>query len=175
MLTLLKAARKVGTVHILTQADMLWVNQSMTSLKVGGIDIQEVFRDLEIKFHYADLEKAKETRLPSGVDVLTMAKMIPMQKILKARFGDDTKSVWNVLSIGDRPTELLALKELCKDHAKKVWRRPICKTVKLKEEPMLEDLSETCELLTKHIARLAASESDFEITQALLATVSVDG
>jgi len=174
MVELLRASRKVATVDILTQADSQWVSQSFQYLCISGIDIEEVLKELGITVYYSDLEEAKETPRGAGVDVLTMGKMIPMARILKFRFGDSPNTHWNALSIGDKSTELLALRELCKEHAKKVWRRPICKTLKLPEQPLLEDLVENFKSMILHLPLVVANESDLELTASILEQLPIE-
>mmetsp|Transcript_49040 Transcript_49040/g.90823 ORF Transcript_49040/g.90823 Transcript_49040/m.90823 type:complete len:142 (-) Transcript_49040:154-579(-) len=128
------------------------------------MDIEAVLNDLDIRFHYSDVEQASQTpaKQKGSLDVFTLAKKNSMVKILHAHFGDSPKANWNTLSIGDRYIELDALREVCKERQRRTWRRPICKTVKLPEEPQLEDLLRTLHTLAPQLQPLVAKEKDLD-------------
>jgi len=160
---ILRSACEVAYVDILTQADPTWVAKSLDYLNLSGINIEGILKDLKISIHHTDFEEARE-RVNTQLDLPTAAKMISMCRILKARFGDSPTAQWNALSIGDRPTELRALKEACREQARRVWRRPICKTLKLPEEPMLDELGHNLKTLTPQLTSLVDRITDVEIT-----------
>jgi len=160
----LRTACNIAHVDILTQSNVHWVKQSLEYLRLSGMDIEAVLNDLDIRFHYSDVEQASQTpaKQKGSLDVFTLAKKNSMVKILHAHFGDSPKANWNTLSIGDRYIELDALREVCKERQRRTWRRPICKTVKLPEEPQLEDLLRTLHTLAPQLQPLVAKEKDLD-------------
>lgn len=162
----LRTACQIAHVDILTQSNVYWVRQSLEYLRLSGVDVEAVLKDLNITFHYADIETAAKApaKQKGGLDISTFAKKVSITKILNTRFGDSPKTIWNAMSIGDRNIELDALREVCKERQRRTWRRPICKTVKLPENPELEDLVKTLQVLTSHLHPLVEQEKNLDIT-----------
>lgn len=164
MKAMLEAARAAGLVGIVTLAQRPWVLNSAAKY-LPGIDFEEVLQELQIPVIYAReclkphivQQAAKE----EGICLWTMAKQAAMKKVLKKLYG---KAPWcNVLSVGDSVIERDAITEVMWGHENGSGMSPSCKTVKLMEEPSVEQLQAQLMLLSMWISRLAHQASDFDI------------
>eukprot|EP00930_Biecheleria_cincta_P099814 TRINITY_DN91429_c0_g1_i1.p1 TRINITY_DN91429_c0_g1~~TRINITY_DN91429_c0_g1_i1.p1 ORF type:complete len:709 (-),score=177.19 TRINITY_DN91429_c0_g1_i1:51-2177(-) len=158
----LRAAKALGSVDIVTLANPQWLDQTCKWLQCGGMDLKKVFDELQIQVHYAQIPRPET--IPAGADVAVHAKKVCMIKIMDKYYGTNMQAHIHAMSIGDQDAEATALKEVLKDRQKKAWRRPLCKVVRLPEEPMLEDLGKSVQLLAKHLPSLVSRQDDFDIT-----------
>lgn len=159
---LLRAAREVARVAIVTLATPEWVAASVRRL-FPGVDIESVFVELGIPIYYAVV--AKGPRRDSS-DPRIAAKKKAMVRSLQYFYGYAPMGGprWNVLSIGDSAVEQAALKELLKDNS----RSPLCKTVKLAGEPTLQQMTSQLESLLPQLRRMVAMDKDFDRTGSAL-------
>jgi hypothetical protein len=150
----LRAARSVGHVSIVTMGTEPWfMHSGMTFFP--GVDIAALLHELGITTYYATLPD----RVPEGVDVKVAAKRTVMAESLIKHFGIGVVR-WNVLSVGDQPEERDALKLCCRDCPHRWRRKPICKTLTVPAEPMLEDMVDCLRRLSSGISRLVLHEKD---------------
>lgn len=158
----LRAAKALGTVDIVTLANPQWLEQSCKWLQCKGVDLRKLFDELQIQVHYAQIPRLET--VPAGTDVAVYAKKVCMTKIMDKYYGTNMQAHIHAMSIGDQDAEATALKEVLKDRQKKAWRRPVCKVLRLPEEPMLEDLGKSVQQVTKNLPSLVNRQDDFDTT-----------
>jgi len=159
---LLRTASAIGRVGIVTLSQRPWVLSSAKRYMLD-VDFAQLFKELTIPIIYARecIKRPMITRaeVEEGVNVLTVAKQAAMAKALKKLYG---KAAWrNIISIGDSIVERDAIKEL-------LWSleqesTPRCKTVKLMEEPSIEQLGAELVLLQTWMQSMVKHEDDFDI------------
>jgi hypothetical protein len=134
------------------------------------MELEEVLQELDIPVIYARectrRPMMKRAQKEEGVNALTIAKQAAMLKALKTLYG---KNPWrNVISIGDSIEERDAITEVlwthAERHAKGLEKLPHCKTVKLMEEPSVEELGAELQLLSMWLRPMAAHCEDFALT-----------
>lgn len=163
---LLRSASAVGRVSIVTLSQRPWVVNSAKRF-LPGLHLEELLKELRIPIVYAR-ESIKRpmvclAEVEEGVNVFSVAKQRAMAKALKKLYG---KAPWrNIISIGDSRIERDAIKEL-------IWgvelpesniRPPCCKTVKLMEEPSLEQLGAELGLLRSWLRTMVSYSEDFDV------------
>jgi len=162
---LLYTAREIGRVGIVTLSQRPWV-LSCALRYLPGIDFEQILRELQIPVIYAR-ECVKRSMLATadveeGVNILTLAKQAAMKKALKKLYGKD--GVWhNIISIGDSVVERDAIKELLWSQEEESVKPLLCKTVKLMEEPSVEQLGAEMMLLSMWLRAMASHNEDFDI------------
>eukprot|EP00747_Dinoflagellata_sp_TGD_P179254 gnl/TRDRNA2_/TRDRNA2_29779_c0_seq1.p1 gnl/TRDRNA2_/TRDRNA2_29779_c0~~gnl/TRDRNA2_/TRDRNA2_29779_c0_seq1.p1 ORF type:complete len:393 (+),score=103.44 gnl/TRDRNA2_/TRDRNA2_29779_c0_seq1:167-1345(+) len=167
MVSLLHAARAIGRVGIVTLSRRPWVNTSAEQYLLG-VDFSALLEELEIPVIYAR-ETVKrsmfnQAQMEEGVDPFTVVKQAAMAKVLKKLYG---KNPWkNIISIGDSCIERDAIKEVLWNHepADGSGHQARCKTVKLMEEPSVEQLSAELLILQTWLRQMAKQTEDFDIT-----------
>lgn len=157
---LLRTARSIGRVGIVTLAARPWVFDSAEKYLLG-INFPQLLDDLQIPVIYArDCVRSRSARYllkEDGVSVPTIAKQAAMLKALKKLHG--RKSGWkNIISIGDSVVERDAIKDL-------LWgltESPLCKTVKMAEDPNLDQMAAQQTVLRSWLAQMALHPEDFD-------------
>lgn len=158
----LRAARAIGHVSIVTLSKNSWVTKSAERY-LPGVDFPALFTELDITVHYAQDE---EKICPGYIaaENWTGLKKSSMQGCVeswKAKGVLAVASRASVISIGDSDAEQKALKALLSSPA---HGRPLCKTVKFMDEPTLNDLREELEEMPALLERLALGKKDFDLT-----------
>lgn len=158
----LRAARAVGHVSIVTMSKNSWVTKSAERY-LPGVDFPALFVELDITVHYAQDE---EKNCPGSIaaEDWTGLKKSSMQgcvELWKTKGALAAGSRASVVSIGDSDAEQKALKALLTPQA---CGRPLCKTVKFMDEPTLSDLKEELEEMPALFERLALGKKDFDLT-----------
>eukprot|EP00404_Azadinium_spinosum_P042756 CAMPEP_0180834944 /NCGR_PEP_ID=MMETSP1038_2-20121128/78118_1 /TAXON_ID=632150 /ORGANISM="Azadinium spinosum, Strain 3D9" /LENGTH=420 /DNA_ID=CAMNT_0022878195 /DNA_START=232 /DNA_END=1492 /DNA_ORIENTATION=+ len=130
-----------------------------------SIDLEAFLTELQIPIMYARecIRKpfVSMAQVEEGVNVLTIAKQAAMQKALKKLYG---KREWkNVISIGDSIVERDAITEVLWSHGAHLANPPCCKTVKLMEEPSVEQLGAELTLLGMWLRSMASFNGDFDV------------
>lgn len=161
---LLCAAKAVGRVGIVTLSQRPWVVSS-ASRYLPGADFETTLQELEIPVVYARecirRPMISKADVEEGVNLFTIAKQAAMLKALKKLYG---RNPWkNVLSIGDSIVERDAVTEVLWGHDQGADRVPCCKTVKLMEEPSVEQLGAQLVLLSMWLRSMAAHGEDFDV------------
>lgn len=164
LLAFLQEARSCGLVGIVTLSQRPWVINS-ASKYLPWLDLGRVLDDLQIPVVYAR-ESLNQHMLSEegGVNIWTLAKTLAMKKILKRLYG---RSPWvNVLSVGDSVTERDALTNLLWEQAEK----SCCKTIKLLNDPTLEQLESQLAIIQNHLPNLARQDEDihFDLDESCL-------
>jgi hypothetical protein len=165
---LLRTARAVGRVGIVTLSQRPWVLFSAKRFLIG-MDIGKLLKELQIPIVYAR-EGVRRSMVclaesEEGIDVFAIAKQRAMAKALTKLYGRDLSAWRNVISIGDSCVEKDAMKELLWsiDLPESSIGPPACKTVKLMEEPSLQQLGAELLLLKMWLPRMATHVEDFDI------------
>mmetsp|Transcript_82738 Transcript_82738/g.184644 ORF Transcript_82738/g.184644 Transcript_82738/m.184644 type:complete len:366 (+) Transcript_82738:184-1281(+) len=167
----LRQARSVAHVAIVTLASRPWVFESAERY-LPGLDFPGLLQELEIPVYYAPehhrplFQGQGDDNSAGAVDVGVACKCNAMTEFLHQVCGDGHARA-NVLSIGDSNTEREAAKEALR--AREVAgcpERPLCKTVKLKSDPSLKQVSDELHHLVTDglLLRLANFDKGFDIT-----------
>mmetsp|Transcript_56568 Transcript_56568/g.127167 ORF Transcript_56568/g.127167 Transcript_56568/m.127167 type:complete len:412 (+) Transcript_56568:144-1379(+) len=159
----LACARSVGEVAIVTLSTRPWVLASAETY-LPNFDFPALLEALNIPVYYAFEFLSKENKLRAqreeGLDVLTEYKRHAMSRCLR-RFYQGKTVRPHVISIGDSTAEQNAVKDV-------LWAwdglvaPPLCKTVKLINEPTIDQLGAELELLSAWLPRMAAFYKDFD-------------
>jgi len=155
--SLLRVARSLGRVHIVTLGSQPWFEHS--AVFFAGLDVPALLRELDIEVFFAVVP----SRIPEGMSVKLAAKRLVMAEAIVKTYGVGLAR-WDVLSVGDQPEEADALKLCCQDCPHRSRRRPLCKTLTLPVEPSLEDLSANLVRLSQELPRLVAHDRDADWT-----------
>lgn len=108
---LLKAARKVARVAIVTLATRDWVRQAAHDyLSTEHFDFEQFLSDLDIPV-YSARENLAKTGQPNKASTQVRAKKDAMTEYLKHFMQTTGRSASNIISIGDSFVELKAVKE----------------------------------------------------------------
>jgi len=156
--SLLRAAREVACVAIVTLAQRPWVNTSAASY-LPGLCIEDLCKELDITVYYATEHVPVEASYIEAeeMDINIVAKWRAMSKFVKriTKHGD---KVSHAVSIGDSNTEAEALKEI-------MWsklHRSNSTTVRLLQNPSLEELTDELKFLLEACPHLVCGEGDAE-------------
>jgi len=110
-----------------------------------------------------------EAQAVEGVNPHVVCKRHAMSRFLRRQHRGAGRSATrtNVISIGDSPAERDAVKEILWAHpassaGSSGLRPPLCKTVKLMDEPSLECLGAELQVLTGWLRCLAEHGDDFD-------------
>jgi len=164
----LRTARSVARVGIVTLSLRPWVLSS-ASRYLPDLHLDRLLEELGIPIIYAQellrtSVKAKaEIMFQDGVNLMTIAKRAAMVKLLRKLYGKS--SPWkNVISIGDSVVERDAIIDaLWSQSHHESAAAPCCKTVKLVEEPTIDNLSAELVLLGMWLQSMAAFGQDFDV------------
>jgi len=170
----LTAARAIGEVAIITLACSPWVTTS-AEWYLPGLDIDRLLSELDIPVYYAfeHVSQRKlrlaEAQVEEGVNPYVVCKSHAMSRFLRRgrRGRGGAARVSNVISVGDSPAERDAVKEVLWAHpaasaGPAALPPPLCKTVKLMDEPSLECLGAELQLLAGWLRCLAEHGDDFD-------------
>eukprot|EP00448_Togula_jolla_P006413 CAMPEP_0170598596 /NCGR_PEP_ID=MMETSP0224-20130122/16335_1 /TAXON_ID=285029 /ORGANISM="Togula jolla, Strain CCCM 725" /LENGTH=446 /DNA_ID=CAMNT_0010923165 /DNA_START=1 /DNA_END=1342 /DNA_ORIENTATION=- len=155
--SILREAASLGHVAIVTLASVQWFDISAKAF-FPGLDIQALLEELNISVHFGERTRK---RTSCRIDARTIAKTNAMLTVLTA--SNYPVSKWNVLSIGDSVTERTALKRcFAKSRGRFSFSSQLCKTVKLKAYPTIQELSYELLSLEKHLERLIKCDKGFD-------------
>lgn len=173
--TTLRAARALGRVAIVTLSRRGWVHDSAARF-LPGLDLQELLDELHIPIYYAaEHVRSSVARLAQsgeglvqmfreGVDVLAACKRGAVEQCLRDVCGRRKRLQLNVMSVGDSQVERNAVKDAL--WSPKMAHLPagehLCKTVKLLEDPTLQQLGDQLRLLEEWLPNMAARGEDFD-------------
>jgi len=159
---ILRTARSVARVGVVTLAKREWLNASFKRL-FPDLDVEALFEELGIQVYCAVLNRSARNSSPTQAPIL--AKKKAMSKCLQNLYRSRSSQLrWNVTSVGDSSIEQHALKELLKENS----RGTVCKTVKFAADPTLQQLTCQLETLTPHIPRIVSYPKDFDWTSTTL-------
>jgi len=168
VLTALQTAAQIAAVGIVTLSKRPWVTSSAKRY-LPGLDFESVCRDLQIPIFYARENMTSSVvnmvRCEEGVDLFRVLKCSAIEKCIRKLYARNQNSCWkNVISIGDSEVERDALKQVLWGYLPPGDREPpLCKTVKLMDEPSVEQLSGELQLITMWIHAMLRYEEDFDI------------
>ncbi|CAJ1361842.1 unnamed protein product [Effrenium voratum] len=165
---LLRCARSCGHVGIVTLAQKPWVLNSAAKY-LPGLDLPGLLEELHIPVIYAR-ECLKRYVIQEGMQdgacLWTLAKQAGMRKVLRFLYGRD-RPWMNVLSIGDSTVERTAIMELMwsSQHEEDAsGRLPCCKTIKLMDDPSVEQLHTQLIMLSMWMVQLSQHGQDFDFS-----------
>lgn len=161
----LRAARAVGYVSIVTLSKNNWVIRS-AKMYLPCLDMKSLIQELGITVYYAQDDEISCPGSLASEDWSTL-KQCCMDRCLR-----DWRSVEgalaaskgapkpSVVSIGDSIAEKEALKAVMGAQGSD---RPLCKTVKLMDEPPLDKLSHQLQELVMWLDRMVLGKNDFDL------------
>lgn len=160
VVNVLRAAREVARVAIVTLGSRDWVRNSARRL-FPNLDLETVFKELGIYVWYAGVGKRRNKH----EDPRIAAKKKAMLACLNSMYVHLAGVQWNVTSIGDSMIEIHALRQLQKEMGK---RAPCCKTVKLAGAPTLAQLDIQLEALSPKLPHIVKRQKDLDCTGSML-------
>jgi len=165
--TVLRAARAVACVSIVTLSKRPWVMQSAERWLLG-LDFPALVHELGISIYYANEHTGRPDVPPSCLaQDYTAWKRNAMAKCLTDWYATGVlgKARLNVTSIGDGLFEQQALKDLLKAWGQTglLAQAPLCKTLKLMDHPTLSQLSDELLRLTPGLQCMAHQEKPFDL------------
>jgi len=179
------AASQLGKVCCVTLAKRPWVDRTIQAFLPR---LAEAWNEIGIETHYASEEKVETRCMSPGswdvskqmrandeesqlaqLEVFSKKKQHSMSKALKKYYGGRRHSWKNVLSFGDGPYERRALQDIGFEHQNPVSSRtgevkPLkVKTVKLMEDPDVEQICHTLQLLQAWLPKMVFWDTDFDM------------
>jgi len=163
----LRAARAVACVSIVTLAKRPWVMQSAERYLIG-LDFPALVRELDITIYYANEHTGRPDVPPACLaQDYTAWKRNAMAKCLTDWYATGIlgKARLNVTSIGDSVIEQQALKDLLKAWGQTglLAQAPLCKTLKLMDHPILSQLSDELQRLAPGLECMALRDNPFDL------------
>jgi len=172
----LRAASGLGHVEIVSMACEGWIEDTVERLLPG---IKGVLEELNISISLArtGLDNARRRReaFADGRDPshflkrTTMAKVIrSFYRAVRSRRSDRHKGrSWkNVLSVGDSNVERFALQDVVMQHVQRDrfgrWKECRCKTLKLKSEPTVVELTQQLRRLSQQLPAFVGHDGDLD-------------
>jgi hypothetical protein len=164
--TVLKAACSLGRVAIVTLAKPGWVDISIQNFLPGVAEILEEY-GIEVIYARECLKKFQiRTAALDEMDVFMLMKSAAMRQCIR-RLYSSGRSWKNIMSIGDSETERDALSEVTFLHTqvdrKGAEKKCRCKTLKLPEDPDLQQLTAELEVLATWIQPLVLHDGDLAV------------
>lgn len=169
----LRAARSVAHVSIVTLSKRGWVPKS-AGLYLPGLDIQALLRELDVTVYYAQ-EDSDNCPGALAAEDWTSLKRSAMARCLddwlaagvfrKCNLDGTSPDFVSVVSVGDSVAEQQAAMSLTGSAAGVVPdKQLLCKTLKLMDQPTLEQLGEELLLLPALLRTVAACDTDVDLT-----------
>jgi len=163
----LRAARSVSCVSIVTLSKRPWVMQSAERWLLG-LDFPALVRELDITIYYANEHTGRPDVPPACLaQDYTAWKRNAMAKCLTDWYATGVlgKARLNVTSIGDGLFEQQALKDLLKAWGQTglLAQSPLCKTLKLRDHPTLSQLSDQLQRLSPGLQCMAHQDKPFDL------------
>jgi len=163
----LRAARSVACVSIVTLSKRPWVMQSAERWLLG-LDFPALVRELDITVYYANEHTGRPDVPPACLaQDYTAWKRNAMAKCLTDWYATGVlgKARLNVTSIGDGLFEQQALKDLLKAWGQTglLAQSPLCKTLKLMDHPTLSQLSDQLQRLCPGLGCMAHQDNPFDL------------
>lgn len=157
--SLLRKARSVARVAIVTLAQRPWAEQS-ARIYLPGLNFDDLIAELDIPLYYArECVRKQEVRLDEeGVNMFVIAKRNAMVKCLSKMRKKVGVEQTNIVAIGDSIVEHEAIKEV-------VWSwegHHLCKSVLLLDKPPVEILRNEIQVLCSGIEKMVAYTDDFD-------------
>lgn len=176
MLELLQTAKQHSHVVILTNASAGWVHDAVRNFMPNPELLHEI-NNTQIVYareEFARIVPDDEffARMVDDDTPYPMSwKKVAMDRTIREFYGQE-HSWKNIVSIGDSPLDRWALDDVVLAHSNPVSRRtgvnrPLrCKTVKVIENPSIQQVQVQVMLLTRYIDGLVASDGSFEFDVA---------
>lgn len=166
----LRAARSFGSVDIVTLANRQWLEQTSRFMSPGNLDLLGLFDELQIQVHHAYSRTSPKAAALSP-SIAIQAKKDAMANVLEKYYGDSIKARVHVLSFGDQDAEATAIQELVKDTWATSWQRPLCKVIRLPQDPDMQDLGKSLQKILTYLPALVRAENDLDLPLSRLDTM----
>lgn len=150
----LREARRLGPVAIVTLARENWLSNTAREC-LPGVDIHALFHELGIQVYYSREENCPGAWESGDFEALKRASMA---RCIKSWSSEGARA--SVLSIGDSAIERDALTSLLGDEP----CGPLCKTLKMLEEPRISELTEQLKQLTSCLSSLVSGPRSCRIS-----------
>lgn len=165
----LRAARSVARVAIVTSSGEPWVEESARQY-MPSLDLQALLRELSVQVYYAEEapggQEAPGGGCPGPVDHVVLKRDAMVRALTDLPpDGDQGTARLNAISVGDSAVEQRALKRLLASWGDSgmLAFRPLCKTVKLVEAPSLGQLGDELHRLSVWLGAMASWGSEFDL------------
>mmetsp|Transcript_48354 Transcript_48354/g.136020 ORF Transcript_48354/g.136020 Transcript_48354/m.136020 type:complete len:384 (-) Transcript_48354:183-1334(-) len=170
---LLRVAGEVGHISIVSMAGTGWIERTLDNFMPG---LKPLIAELNIPVTLAREgvpKRDKRQAFAEGREPSTYLKRRTMMKVVRnfyrTSIGNETKErSWkNVVSIGDSTAEKLALQDIVlarvQRDRKGRWKDCRCKTIKLKTEPTLAELSAQLCRVAESLPALVMHDGDLDM------------
>merc|ERR1719329_699472 len=168
----LRAARRVARVAIVTSSGEPWVEESARSY-MPSLDLQALLRDLSVRVYYtedvgcgSEMPGSGRPGEPRPVDHVILKRDAMVRALTDLPpDGEQGTARLNAISVGDSAVEQRALKRLLASWGDSgmLAFRPLCKTVKLMEAPSLGELGDELHRLSVWLGSMALWGSEFDL------------
>lgn len=166
----LRAARQVGQVAIVTLAKRPWITHSASKCLLG-LDFEALVQELGIKIYYAREQSGLHGNVAETQSDYVLLKRNAMAQALSEASENESPSaaqasqVLDVLSIGDSRIEREALQELLGAwaHSGVLAFPPLCKVLKLMDKPVLSQLILELTEVLRCVQGMAVGSEDFDL------------
>mmetsp|Transcript_78351 Transcript_78351/g.227338 ORF Transcript_78351/g.227338 Transcript_78351/m.227338 type:complete len:358 (-) Transcript_78351:88-1161(-) len=170
---LLTVASEVGHIRIVSMAGSGWIERTMDTMLPGLKPLMDKM-DIPITLARENIKKRdKLEAFAEGREPSTYLKRRTMMKVVRKFYrtsvGTNAKErSWkNVLSIGDSNAEKLALQDIVLSRIQRDrkgrWKECRCKTVKLKSEPTLLELTAQLRKVSESLPALVTHDGDLDL------------
>lgn len=149
---LLRTARKIAHVAIVTLASAVWVEASAAHF-LPGLDFAALCEELDIVVYPAERPSSTKPYVLSGKDAGVHAKRLAMDKCLNSYYKEK-ECLWNVISVGDSVIEKDALHGCLGTWNLPPGQKALCKTVKFPEMLTPTALTKELQLLATDVVDL---------------------
>lgn len=163
---LLRVAAGVGHVCIVTMASNAWLEESIAELLPS---VGETVEELQIPVVLAKVgvpTRCMREAFADGRSPSHYLKRRAMAKVIRENARSRRGGWKHIVSIGDSEAEQHALQDVMMGRApfdrEGGWSRCHCKTVKLKSEPTLEELTAQLRILSQWLPTIARHDGDLD-------------
>lgn len=161
--SLLRSARSVARVAIVTSSSVGWVQESAARYLLD-LDFQALCFELDIQVYYSgDLEQT------GAEDTVILKRDSMVQALTSLPSGADEEAGiarLNAISVGDSAVTGTALRELLRSWGDSglLAFSPLCKTVKLMSSPTVAALGDELDRLAVWLEHMAVSDFEFDLS-----------
>jgi len=162
---MLRAARSMAHVGIVTLAERPWVHESAEQY-LPSLNLPKLLEELDIPVYYAVEHRPASARAAEDVPA-AVSKRLAMEAYLHTLSCDTSSTRLNVLSVGDSWAEREAAKVALQSFERKASAAnlplPSCKTIKLQTDPSLKMLTLEVRAMLSRLSRLIARNQGMDI------------
>lgn len=159
--SLLRAARQVARVAIVTSSTEGWVMESAARY-LPDLDFKALVQELDIQIYYAG-----SSGQAGFTDSVILKRDAMVQALTSLPEGSEEAGIarLNAISVGDSSVTARALREILAswDASGLLACSPLCKTVKLVSSPTVAALSDELDRLSVWLEHMALSDVEFDL------------